>query len=192
MSKQIREHFQQLDRRLFMEKDQELAANDIPLSIGHGQTISQPTLVLNMTLALDLHPSQRVLEIGTGSGYQTAMIAPFVKELYTVERIEALYQKAKKRFAKFGYENVFPIYADGSKGYKEKAPYDRIIVTAASEHIPETLISQIAPGGRMIIPIGTRRMQKLQQIDKDDNSNLTIETIEYVLFVPLKPSVEKD
>lgn len=182
---EIRKFSKNLDRRIFMAGELEFAEEDRPLSIGHGQTISQPSLVLEMTLLLKLTPDTKVLEIGTGSGYQTAFLAEFSKEVYTVERIKALHDVCIKRFRNLNYENVHFIYGDGSKGLEKFAPYDRIIVTAACSNEPDTFLEQLDKGGRMVIPIGSGTIQELCVFKKDQTGDISKEFIEYVQFVPL-------
>ena len=177
--------FKKLDREYFMDFNKEYAYLDEPLSIGHGQTISQPSLVLEMTMRLDLSSDVNILEIGTGSGYQTAFLAQFSNKVYTVEIIESLYEKAKDRLENYGFDNISFKLGDGSYGWKEHAPYDRIIVTASSTTVPYELIEQLALGGKMIIPIGPRRMQELVMIQKDMSGTITQNHIEYVRFVRL-------
>jgi protein-L-isoaspartate(D-aspartate) O-methyltransferase len=133
----------------------EAAYYDEPLPIGHDQTISQPYIVAYMTEALDLKGSDKVLEIGTGSGYQAAVLAEIVKEVYTVEIVESLSKTAAEMLKKEEYRNVFCRFGDGYKGWPEEAPFDAIIVTAAPPSIPEPLIEQLKDGGRMIVPVGT-------------------------------------
>lgn len=183
--KKIREYFKNLDRRIFMENMLIYADEDRPLSIGYGQTISQPSLVLEMTLLLDLTPEVKVLEIGTGSGYQTAFLAEFSKEVYTIERIKALYDICVKRFKHLDYNNIHFIYGDGSKGLKEYAPYDRIIVTAASPDIPNALLNQLSNGGIMVVPIGSGVIQELCVFNKNHQGKISKKFVEYVQFVPL-------
>lgn len=183
-------YFNQLDRSYFMDGDKGTAAMDLPVPIGFGQTISQPTLVLNMTLKLDLRPDSRVLEIGTGSGYQTAMLAPFCREVYTVERLEPLYHKAKERLDAKGFTNIDFKLGDGSLGWPEHQPYDRIIVTASVSRVPDELVEQLGAGGRMIIPVGKNHLQQLQMIDKDMNGKITSTVLEHVAFVRLKGKYE--
>ncbi|MCK5188364.1 MAG: protein-L-isoaspartate(D-aspartate) O-methyltransferase [Deltaproteobacteria bacterium] len=157
-----------------------------PLAIGHGQTISQPYIVAIMTDLLNLKPSDRVLEIGTGSGYQAAIAAQIVKEVYSIEVIEPLGLEAKKRLTQLGYNNIKTRIADGYYGWKEHAPYDAIIVTAAAGHIPPPLLKQLKPGGTMIIPVGDFMfVQKLILIQKDQKGDLTTRQIMSVRFVPL-------
>ena len=157
-----------------------------PLAIGHGQTISQPYIVAIMTDFLNLKPSDRVLEIGTGSGYQAAIAAQIVKEVYSIEVIEPLGLEARKRLTQLGYNNIKTRIADGYYGWKEHAPYDAIIVTAAAGHIPPPLLKQLKPGGTMIIPVGDFMfVQKLILIQKDQKGDLTTRQIMSVRFVPL-------
>lgn len=181
----IRGFSKNLDRRIFMERQLNYADEDRPLSIGHGQTISQPSLVLEMTLLLELTPDSKVLEIGTGSGYQTAFLAEFAKKVYTIERIEDLYNTCVKRFKNLDYDNVLFFQGDGSQGLEEYAPYDRIIVTAASQKEPDVLLEQLKKGGRMVIPIGAGTIQELYVFKKDQSGKVTKDFIEYVQFVPL-------
>lgn len=183
--KEIIAYFNRLDRKKFMENHQERAELDQPVSIGYGQTISQPSLVLKMTLALDLHPELRVLEIGTGSGYQTALLAAFSKAVYTVERMEPLHSKAKERLKAEGYSNIHYRLGDGSRGWPEHQPYDRIMVTASASLVPRELLEQLNVGGKMIIPVGDRGAQKLQFIEKDEDGQATSTTMADVSFVRL-------
>jgi len=187
---EIEKYFRQLDRSEFLDDQKELAAFDRPLPIGHGQTISQPTLVLNMTLKLDLRKDDKVLEIGTGSGFQTALLSNFSHSVYTVERIRALYDSAKKRLSDLGYSNVYYHYGDGHAGWADNAPYDKIMVTAAAREIPETLIRQLAPGGKMVIPVGDFNMQELKLVEKDKDGVISESVIEYVMFVEFRKDVE--
>jgi protein-L-isoaspartate(D-aspartate) O-methyltransferase len=182
----LKEYFLSLDRAYFLEEKQKTeAAFDYPLPIGYGQTISQPTLVLKMTELLDLKDSHRVLEIGTGSGYQTALLAKFSREVYTVERIEALSQRAKERLDGLGFQNISYKIGDGTYGWEEEAPYDRIMVTAAAIRLPKALGHQLAPGGKMVIPVGEKSMQRLFLVEKDKEGNLHMEAVEWVRFVSL-------
>lgn len=137
------------------------AYGDHPLAIGHGQTISQPLMVAEMTARLQLQPRDRVLEIGTGSGYQAALLALLVREVHSMERIPTLAEGAVVRLHECGYENVRVHVGDGSCGWSEAAPYDAIVVTAAAPRIPEALQQQLADGGRLAIPVGPRHTQDL-------------------------------
>lgn len=181
----IREFYKNLDRRNFMENYLNHADEDRPLSIGYGQTISQPSLVLEMTLLLELTPQSKVLEIGTGSGYQTVFLAEFAKKVYTVERIKPLYDSCVNRFENLDYENILFIHGDGSKGLEKFAPYDRIIVTAASPDIPMLLLDQLSNDGIMVVPIGSGVIQELCVFKKDHNGKTEKKVVEYVQFVPL-------
>lgn len=183
-------YFNQLDRSYFMESNTRAPAADCPVSIGFGQTISQPTLVLDMTLKLDMQPDSHVLEIGTGSGYQTALLAAFCQEVYTVERLEPLYNKAKKRLDTKGFTNIHFKHGDGSHGWPEHQPYDRIIVTASVSSVPDELLEQLGAGGRMIIPVGNKYHQELKAIEKDDHGEVTSSVLEGVAFVRLKGKYE--
>lgn len=182
----LTKYFLSLDRAYFLDESQHKeAAFDNPLPIGFGQTISQPTLVLKMTQLLDLEKNHKVLEIGTGSGYQTAILAEFAKEVYTVERIEELSNKAKKRLDGLGFGNINYKVGDGTYGWKEEAPFDRIMVTAAAVRLPKALTSQLAPGGKMVIPVGEETLQRLFLVEKDKEGYLHVESVEWVRFVSL-------
>ena len=166
-----------------------MAYIDEPLPIGHGQTISAPSMVAIMTSHLKARPGHKVLEIGTGSGYQAAVLAEIVGDeghVYTVERIPELAETARRNLERTGYgKRVTVIVGDGSQGYREKAPYDRVIVTASSPDIPRPLIEQLKPGGILVIPVGDRYMQRLYIVYKDEHGSLRIEKGVYCLFVPL-------
>ncbi|HPA14656.1 MAG TPA: protein-L-isoaspartate(D-aspartate) O-methyltransferase [Desulfobacterales bacterium] len=149
-------------RHLFVsEALRDQAYGDFPLPIGEQQTISQPYIVAEMTQALELGNEDRVLEIGTGSGYQAAILAEIVYRVYTIERIYSLYISARRRFDNLRYHNIVTKYSDGTSGWDEESPFDAIIVTAGAPEIPEKLIGQLAIGGRMIIPVGTQSSQEL-------------------------------
>jgi protein-L-isoaspartate(D-aspartate) O-methyltransferase len=157
-----------------------------PLPIGHGQTISQPYIVAIMTDLLDINASSRVLEIGTGSGYQAAVLAEIAKEVYSVEVIGELGISAAKTLKALGYNNIKTRIADGYYGWEEYAPYDAIIVTAASGAIPPPLLKQLKSGGKMMIPVGGfSRVQQLVLVSKDRNGTITTRQILPVRFVPL-------
>ncbi|BBK38331.1 protein-L-isoaspartate O-methyltransferase [Allostella sp. ATCC 35155] len=161
------------------------AYEDTALPIGHGQTISQPTVVARMTEALAVGDRHRVLEIGTGSGYQAAVLARLCRRLYTIERHRALLQAAEARFRELRLHNVTTRWGDGTKGWPESAPFDRIIVTAAGLEIPDTLPEQLAPGGIMIIPVGERGdTQRLVRIVRDEDG-FVCDDMGTVRFVPL-------
>jgi protein-L-isoaspartate(D-aspartate) O-methyltransferase len=140
------------------------AYEDRPLPIGLGQTISQPLIVAMMTEALALEGSERVLEIGTGSGYQAAILAELAKEVYTIERVRELSIQARKVLYRLGFDNIKLKIGDGTLGWPEEAPYDRIIVTAGAPHVPEELMKQLADGGRLVIPVGGEDVQHLDVV----------------------------
>jgi len=157
-----------------------------PLPIGHGQTISQPYIVALMTDLMKLERENRVLEVGTGSGYQAAVLAELVTEVFTIEIIEELADSARERLKHLGYGSVKVKTGDGYFGWKEKAPFDSIIVTAASGHVPPPLVAQLKPGGRIIIPVGSiYQVQMLTIVSKDNKGAITTEQVMPVLFVPL-------
>ncbi len=173
-------------RHLFV--DEALASRayeDTALPIGYNQTISQPYVVAAMTdLVVSGKPS-KVLEIGTGSGYQAAILAPLVDKVYTVERIEPLAVQARQRFRKLGLRNIRASYSDGTEGLPDFAPYDAIITTAATEKIPEALLEQLSPkGGRLVIPVGGRDRQTLTLVTRNGDS-YEQEQLDSVIFVPL-------
>jgi len=171
---------------------QALAYLDHPLPIGEGQTISQPYIVAFMTEALKLDPNSKVLEIGTGSGYQAAVCAEISREVYTIEIVEALAKSAKECLKKLGYPNVFVRAGDGYFGWPEKAPFDAIIGTAAAGRVPPPLIEQLKPGGRMILPVeSSSGFQYLVLITKDEKGNLHEKEVMPVLFVPMTGRVEQ-
>ena len=184
---ELEDFFRSLDRSFFVDDDMKKYAHlDEPLPIGFGQTISQPTLVLEMTKLLAPEKDSKVLEIGTGSGFQTALLAKMAAKVYTVERIAELMEKAQKRLEALNFSNIYYKVGDGSKGWQEHAPYDRIMVTAAARVLPAELVNQLAVGGRMVIPIGPPRSQELKVITKKDNGDIDVKTVELVRFVELK------
>ena len=174
-------------RHLFLDEAMaHRAYEDVALPIGFNQTLSQPYIVARMTeLLLGAGPLRRVLEIGTGSGYQTAVLAQLVEEVYSVERIKALQQKARQRLRKLKLRNVHMNHADGGMGWAERGPFDGIMATAAPERIPEDLLQQLAPGGRLVIPVGGQS-QHLQVVTRT-HEGFETEIVEAVNFVPLRP-----
>lgn len=161
--------FRKVPRHLFVsEALRDQAYGDFPLPIGEQQTISQPFIVAEMTQALALHAEDRVLEIGTGSGYQAAILAEIVFRVYTIERIRSLYMKARKLFDQLHYHNILMKYSDGSLGWASESPFDAIIVTAGSPEIPTVLVDQLKVGGTLVIPVGNRYAQDLVKIYKDE------------------------
>ncbi len=174
-------------RHEFVPEDiQSLAYLNRPLPIGHGQTISQPYIVAIMTDLLKINPQSKVLELGTGSGYQAAILSRLVDKVFTIEIIEPLGLMAKKRLAGLGYDNVQVKIGDGYYGWEEHAPFDAIVVTAAASHIPPPLIKQLKEGGKMMIPVGTRFMtQQLLLVNKQQDGKIVTQQILPVRFVPV-------
>lgn len=161
------------------------AYSDHALPIGEGQTISQPYMVALMTQLLDPAPSHRVLEVGTGSGYQAAILAELANEVVTMEREEALSLRAREVLESLGYRNIIFVVGDGTEGYPPLAPYDGIIVTAGAPFVPQPLVEQLAPGGRLVIPVGHRYEQVLTVAEKDEQGRLHVSEHGYCVFVPL-------
>ncbi len=166
----VLEAMNKVPRHLFVsEALMDQAYGDFPLPIGEQQTISQPYIVAEMTQALQLKKEDRVLEIGTGSGYQAAIMAEIVFRVYTIERIRPLFIKARKLFDELHYHNIVTKYSDGTTGWEDESPFDAIMVTAGAPAIPETLVNQLAIGGRMVIPVGTQYSQDLIRLNRDEN-----------------------
>lgn len=174
-------------RHEFVPRQQKpFAYENRPLPIGHGQTISQPYIVALMTELVEVDPDDVVLEIGTGSGYQAAVLAKLVNHVYSIEIIEALASEAQARLARLGHDNVTTKLADGYYGWEEHAPFDAIVVTAAASHVPPPLIQQLKPGGRMVVPVGGRFMtQQLLLLEKTEDGEVISRQIAAVRFVPL-------
>ena len=186
MDEKLLRFFHSLDRSLFIDnRYKTLAKLDRPLPIGHGQTISQPSLVVYMTAHLRLDKTTTVLEVGTGSGYQTAFLAEFAREVYTVELRGELGVKARQRLDALGYRNIQYTLGDGSIGWAEHAPYERILVTAAPKRMPRELVDQLAPEGIMILPLGPPGYQQLIMVTKDVDGEVTQTKLLDVAFVPL-------
>ena len=164
---------------------------DHPLPIGEGQTISQPYVVALMTGALKLKPTDRVLEIGTGSGYQAAVLAEIAKDVYTIEIRKSLADKAAERLRELGYRNIKVKYADGYFGWQEHAPFDAIIITASANHIPPPLIKQLREGGRLILPIGSTVYYQTLTLATKRKGELDVEQLSAVAFVPMTGEMEK-
>jgi protein-L-isoaspartate(D-aspartate) O-methyltransferase len=174
-----------LDRNEFVpEKYKKLAYEDHPLPIGEGQTISQPYIVARMSELLALSGTEKILEIGTGSGYQSAILAKLSKEVYTIERIESLSKTAQQTLLKLGYKNIFFKTGDGTEGWNDKSPFDRVIITAASERVPSPLLEQLADSGKLLMPLGGPHLQQLTLIEKH-GSQFTKEFFDACVFVPL-------
>jgi protein-L-isoaspartate(D-aspartate) O-methyltransferase len=177
--------FSKIPRHLFVEQALwDRAYFDTPLPIGANQTISHPSTVARMTELLDVQPSHRILEIGTGSGYQTAILAELSQMVYSIENHQELHIKARQLIANLGYYNVELRYGDGSPGYDDAAPFDRILVTAGSPSIPRVLCFQLTESGRMVIPVGDRNCQRLTLIQRH-NDELIIEEYDSCIFVDL-------
>lgn len=168
------------------EKSRRYSYRDSPLGIGYGQTISQPYIVAEMTRQLQLTPASKVLEIGTGSGYQAAVLAELTANVYSVEIIDPLLTRARKTLERNGYQNIRLRQGDGYYGWPEAAPFDGIIVTCAAGHIPQPLLEQLAIGGRMLIPVGKRfGTQYLILVTKDHKGSISSKNLMAVRFVPL-------
>lgn len=187
-TKKVMTAMEQVPRNEFVPNTYLDAAFDNgPLPIGHGQTISQPYIVALMTDMLELEADDTVLEIGTGSGYQTAVLSQLCKQVYTIEYIPALADMARARLQRLGYDNIESISGNGYDGWPEHAPYDGIIVTAAASHIPKPLIEQLKPGGRLVIPVGRPHLyQELTLVEKDKAGEINIKEVLGVAFVPLQ------
>jgi protein-L-isoaspartate(D-aspartate) O-methyltransferase len=174
-------------RERFMPSDvRALAYEDRPVPIGYGQTISQPYIVAFMTEMLDIKKDHRVLEIGTGSGYQAAILSPLAKEVYTIEIVPQLAKSASETLNLLGYRNVTVREGDGYKGWPEKAPFDRIILTAAPPELPKALTDQLKPGGKLLAPVGNRNSaQELMLVEKGADGKITSRSLLPVRFVPM-------
>jgi protein-L-isoaspartate(D-aspartate) O-methyltransferase len=160
------------------------AYDDDPVPIGEGQTVSQPYIVAYMLEALRIDPDHRVLEVGTGTGYQAALLGELAREVVTIERHARLAETARRNLAGLGYSNVMVVHGDGTQGYPQRAPYDRIIVAAAAPHIPTSLWDQLSAGGRMILPLGSTGVQEVVLVRKDHGEPLT-QRLDGCRFVPL-------
>jgi protein-L-isoaspartate(D-aspartate) O-methyltransferase len=180
------EAMRKVPRHLFVPADiGESAYDDRPLPIGEGQTISQPYIVAFMTEALNLSPGDNVLEIGTGSGYQAAILAEIAREVYTIEIRPRLGETARERLNEMGYRNISVKIGDGYKGWPEEVPFDAIIVTCAPDEIPKPLVDQLAEGGRMIIPVGERGGVQELVLLKKEKGTIREKAVMKVLFVPM-------
>ena len=183
----VMEVMDKVERHKFVPpSEQTWAYANRPLPIGHGQTISQPYIVALMTDLISVDPGDRVLEIGTGSGYQAAVLAEMGTEVFTIEIIAPLARQASRRLADLGYSQVKTREGDGYYGWEDEAPFDAIVVTAAADHVPPPLVRQLKPGGVMVIPVGSRFMvQQLVLVTKDSAGSITTRQILPVRFVPL-------
>jgi protein-L-isoaspartate(D-aspartate) O-methyltransferase len=178
-------------RHLFVpEAERDLSYGDHPLPIGAGQTISQPYIVAAMTELLDLRPGEKVLEIGTGSGYQAAVLAEITDKVYSIEIVESLAKSAAARLKELGYGQVQVRAGDGYRGWPEVAPFDAIIVTAAPDHVPQPLVDQLAQGGRLVIPVGDT-FQELKVFHRDADGKVVERSVFPVRFVPMTGEAEE-
>ncbi|WP_298436712.1 protein-L-isoaspartate(D-aspartate) O-methyltransferase [Geobacter sp.] len=190
--RRVLEAMGRVPRHLFVdERLRSQAYADHPLPIGEGQTISQPYVVALMTEALKLRPSDRVLEIGTGSGYQAAVLSELAKEVCTIEIRKPLAEMAEKRLRELGYRNVRVRYGDGYFGWGERAPFDAIIITAAANHIPPPLIRQLKDGGRLILPLGSTVYSQTLTLVTKRGERLGVEEMGAVAFVPMTGEAQK-
>lgn len=180
-------------RHRFVPEDlQAKAYGDHPLPIGYGQTISQPYIVALMTQLARPRPEDRALDVGTGSGYQAAVLAGLSKEVWGIEILKPLADQARTRLESLGYRNVTVRQGDGYQGWKEHAPFDVIIVAAAPDHVPQPLIDQLAPGGRLVIPVGGSRLgQHLMLLEKGPDGTVTRQTVTPVAFVPMTGEAQR-
>ena len=193
LDKRVMQAMARVPREKFVPAHLQLNAYDNgPLPIGHGQTISQPYIVALMSDLLATKPEHSVLEIGTGSGYQAAILAQLCAKVFSVERSAELSERAQERFKQLDYKNIQTRVGNGYLGWQEHAPYDGIIVTAAATHIPQPLIEQLKPGGNLVIPVGVSRFsQTLELVQKDMRGKIEIRNILDVVFVPLVNDHEK-
>jgi protein-L-isoaspartate(D-aspartate) O-methyltransferase len=183
--RRVLEAMRRVPRHIFVpEAQRSRAYEDMPLPVGEGQTISQPYIVAWMTELLRLEGEESVLEIGTGTGYQSALLGLLARKVYSVERIAALADSARERLASLGLENIEVVVGDGSRGLPEHAPYQDIIVTAGSPQVPQALVEQLADGGRLVIPVGTTSMQMLTLVERSGSEVVTRE-LGNCVFVPL-------
>lgn len=189
----VRRVMRKVPRHLFVPANLEEAAYfDQPLPIGHGQTISQPYIVAFMTEQLDLKPGHKILEIGTGSGYQAAVLAELVEQMFTIEIVEELGRRAERTLTELGYENIQVRIGNGYAGWPEEAPFDRILLTAAPEEIPGTLVEQLVPGGRLVAPVGpVHGVQEIIVLDKDRDGRARRRSVLPVRFVPMVGAPEE-
>ena len=190
--RRVLEAMEKIDRSLFVHYQQERAFEDVPLPINCGQTISQPSVVGLMTQALDVQPRDKVLEVGTGSGYQAAVLSHLARRVYTVERFARLVNEAKSIFERLDLGNITTVLGDGSRGLVDQAPFDRILVTAAAEDPPGPLLAQLKIGGIMVVPVGqSNAVQSLIKVTRSDDG-YEYEEIRDVRFVPLIEGIGRE
>jgi protein-L-isoaspartate(D-aspartate) O-methyltransferase len=189
LSDRIMQAMARVPRHLFVPVElQELAYEDLPLPIGHGKTISQPFIVALMTDLLAVEEHDRVLEIGTGLGYQAAILAELAEEVFSVEIIAELAREGERKLRGSGYDKVHLRIGDGSRGWPEQAPFDKIIMTAAPEFVPQRLLEQLKPGGKMALPVGVEDEQKLVVVEKGSDHQVQTRELIAVRFSPLVTS----
>ncbi len=187
----VLEAMKRVPRHLFVpEPLQRAAYQDSPLPIGEGQTISQPYIVALMTQLVDPKPDQKALDVGTGSGYQAAVLSELVKDVFSIEIVESLANEARERLDDLGYENITVRHGDGYAGWQEEAPFDVIIVAAAPNRVPPPLINQLAPGGKLVIPVGDLA-QTLVLIEKQPDGSVIRKNVAPVAFVPMTGEAQK-
>ena len=190
-SKRVLNVMGRVPRHRFVPSDlQGMAYRDSPLPIGKGQTISQPYIVALMTQLVEPKPDHKALDVGTGSGYQAAVLAELVGRVFSIEIVESLATDADNRLGSLGYENITVRHGDGYAGWQSEAPFDVIIVAAAPDHIPPALVEQLAPGGKMVIPVGDR-LQTLMLIEKLDDGKVVKRNVAPVAFVPMTGQAEE-
>ena len=190
-NKRVLAAMENVPRHRFVPGDlQRVAYQDSPLPIGNGQTISQPYIVALMTQLVDPQPDSKVLDVGTGSGYQAAILGELADEVYSIEIVEPLAVSAKRRLGELGYKNITVRHGDGYAGWESESPFDVIVVAAAPDHIPPALIEQLAPGGRLVIPVGDR-LQSLMLVQKQQDGTVTRTNVAPVAFVPMTGKAEK-
>ncbi|MDB5228038.1 MAG: pcm [Bacteroidota bacterium] len=189
--KKVLEAIEKIPRHFFIDSTfEDNAYENKPFPIGRGQTISNPFTVAYQTALLELKKGDKVLEIGTGSGYQSAVLAELHADVYTIERHQPLSEKAKKVLDKFGYTNVHTFFGDGFKGLPEHAPFDKILITAAAPEIPKKLLQQLKVNGFIVIPLGEGERQQMLRIKRLDNNEYEKETFDYFTFVPMLKGIE--
>ena len=191
--RRVLEAIRRVPRHQFVpESRRHLAYTDSPLPMGHRQTISQPLIVAEMTQLARTTPQSKALDVGTGSGYQAAVLAELVDHVYSIEILQPLADKSRDRLKTLGYDNVEVRCDDGYHGWPEQAPFDLIIVAAAPNHVPKPLVEQLAPGGRLVIPVGDRFIQNLLIIEKRPDGTIHRQNIVPVAFVPMTGEAEKN
>lgn len=193
LSDEVLKAMSRIPRHQFLDKAfEEWAYKDVPFPIGCDQTISQPYTVAYQSTILDVKPGMKVLEIGTGSGYQACVLAEMGAKVYTIERVETLYTRTSKLFKELGYDRIRNFYRDGTEGLPRFAPFDRILVTAAATEVPEHLLEQLAIGGILVIPVGTDDHQTMYRITRKSEEDYKTEKFGAFRFVPIVKGVQKE